>query len=182
MTGERRMKSRRSLRNPGLPSAPPRYLEPIESRYINRELSWLDFNERVLTLASSNGLPLLERCKFVAISASNLDEFYQIRVAALKDQVAGDVATKSPDGRTPAQQIREIASRVQWFVERQERLLIDVLRPALDAEGIRIVAWSKLSRRSRDELSADFEARIFPVLTPLAVDPSHPAPSRDVVG
>ncbi len=176
MSGERRMKSRKVSRNSGSAAAPPRYLEPIESRYINRELSWLDFNERVLTLASSDGVPLLERCRFVAISASNLDEFYQIRVAALKDQVAGDVATRSPDGRSPAQQIREIASRVQWFVEQQERLLIDVLRPTLDAEGIRIVAWSKLSRRSRDELSADFEARIFPVLTPLAVDPSHPFP------
>ena len=170
------MKTRRPSRATASSVPPPRYLEPIESRYINRELSWLDFNERVLTLAASAGVPLLERCKFVAISASNLDEFYQIRVAALKDQVAGGVATKSSDGRTPAQQIREIASRVQWFIDRQERLLDDELRPALHNENIRVTAWTKLSRRSRDELTADFEARIFPVLTPLAVDPSHPFP------
>ncbi|MGA0064528.1 MAG: polyphosphate kinase 1 [Ilumatobacteraceae bacterium] len=170
------MKSRRSSRLPRVLVAPPRYLEPIDSRFINRELSWLDFNERVLVLAESANVPLLERCKFVAISASNLDEFYQIRVAALKDQIAGGIVAKSSDGRTPTQQIREIASRVQWFVERQEHLLVNVLRPALDAEGVRVVSWSKLSRRSRDELSADFEARIFPVLTPLAVDPSHPFP------
>ena len=95
------------------------YDENIEQKYINRELSWLDFNDRVLTLASDQRVPLLERCRFLAICSSNLDEFYQIRVAALKDQVAGDVHTPTPDGLTPLQQLREITRLTQDFVNRQ---------------------------------------------------------------
>lgn len=148
----------------------------IDSRFINRELSWLDFNDRVLSLATGAQLPLLERVKFLAISSSNLDEFYQVRVAALHDQIAAEVSEPSVDGRTPLQQLREIAERVQKFATQQERLFANDLLPALAANGVRIVRWAKLGKKAREALTADYESRIFPILTPLAVDPSHPFP------
>ena len=148
----------------------------IDARFINRELSWLDFNDRVLSLATGAQLPLLERVKFLAISSSNLDEFYQVRVAALHDQIAAEVSEPSIDGRTPLQQLREIAGRVQRFATQQERLFTTDLLPALAANGVRIVRWSKLGKKAREALTADYESRIFPILTPLAVDPSHPFP------
>ena len=148
----------------------------IDARFINRELSWLDFNDRVLSLATGAQLPLLERVKFLAISSSNLDEFYQVRVAALHDQIAAEVSEPSIDGRTPLQQLREIAGRVQRFATQQERLFTTDLLPALAANGVRIVRWSKLGKKAREALTADYESRIFPILTPLAVDPSHPCP------
>ena len=148
----------------------------IDARFINRELSWLDFNDRVLSLATGAQLPLLERVKFLAISSSNLDEFYQVRVAALHDQIAAEVSEPSIDGRTPLQQLREIAGRVQKFATQQERLLTTDLLPALAANGVRIVRWTKLGKKAREALTADYESRIFPILTPLAVDPSHPFP------
>ena len=148
----------------------------IDARFINRELSWLDFNDRVLSLATGAQLPLLERVKFLAISSSNLDEFYQVRVAALHDQIAAEVSEPSIDGRTPLQQLREIAGRVQKFATQQERLLTTDLLPALAADGVRIVRWTKLGKKAREALTADYESRIFPILTPLAVDPSHPFP------
>ena len=148
----------------------------IDARFINRELSWLDFNDRVLSLATGAQLPLLERVKFLAISSSNLDEFYQVRVAALHDQIAAEVSEPSIDGRTPPQQLREIAGRVQKFATQQERLLTTDLLPALAANGVRIVRWTKLGKKAREALTADYESRIFPILTPLAVDPSHPFP------
>jgi polyphosphate kinase len=133
----------------------------IDARFINRELSWLDFNDRVLSLATGAQLPLLERVKFLAISSSNLDEFYQVRVAALHDQIAAEVSEQSIDGRTPLQQLR---------------LFANDLLPALAANGVRIVRWAKLGKKAREALTADYESRIFPILTPLAVDPSHPFP------
>ncbi len=148
----------------------------IDARFINRELSWLDFNDRVLSLATGTQLPLLERVKFLAISSSNLDEFYQVRVAALHDQIAAEVSQQSIDGRTPLQQLREIAGRVQKFATQQERLLTTDLLPALAANGVRIVRWTKLGKKAREALTSDYEGRIFPILTPLAVDPSHPFP------
>ena len=148
----------------------------IDASFINRELSWLDFNDRVLSLATGAQLPLLERVKFLAISSSNLDEFYQVRVAALHDQIAAEVSEPSIDGRTPLQQLREIAGRVQKFATQQERLLTTDLLPALAANGVRIVRWTKLGKKAREALTADYESRIFPILTPLAVDPSHPFP------
>ena len=152
------------------------YVDFIDSRFINRELSWLDFNDRVLSLATGAQLPLLERVKFLAISSSNLDEFYQVRVAALHDQIAAEVSEPSVDGRTPLQQLREIAGRVQKFATQQERLFANDLLPALAANGVRIVRWTKLGKKAREALTADYESRIFPILTPLAVDPSHPFP------
>ncbi len=148
----------------------------IEARYINRELSWLNFNERVLALVADVDIPLLERCKFAAIFSSNLDEFFQIRVAALKDQVEAGVSDRTPDGRTPSQQLVEISALVQDLITKQEALWLEVLKPELETSGIQILAWASLSEADRAHLVVGFESRIFPVLTPLAVDPAHPFP------
>src|SRR5215207_8894787 len=96
-----------------------------EDRYLNRELSWLDFNARVLSLADRADVPLLERAKFLAIFSTNLDEFFQVRVAGLKDQVAANLGTTSPDGRTPAQQLLDVRERVEELVARQENIFLD---------------------------------------------------------
>ena len=148
----------------------------VDERHLNRELSWLDFNARVLSLASETGIPLLERLKFLGIFSSNLDEFFQVRVAALRDQVAAGLGARSPDGRTAAQQLLEISSRVRSLVEDQERVLTESLRPALAQHGIKIVSWCELTAEERSYLDDFFQNRIFPVLTPLAVDPGHPFP------
>jgi polyphosphate kinase len=143
---------------------------------LNRELSWLQFNDRVLSLATEPGIPLLERAKFCAIASSNLDEFFQVRVAALKDQVAAGLDEPSPDGRSPSQQLAEIALEVQRFVARQEAVFLEQLRPELAASGVAIVDWDDLTDHERARLGAFFEERVLPVLTPLAVDPGHPFP------
>ncbi|MGA0359833.1 MAG: polyphosphate kinase 1, partial [Ilumatobacteraceae bacterium] len=156
--------------------AQPDTTPAVTPRYLNREISWLDFNDRVLDLADEPGIPLLERIKFVAIASSNLDEFFQVRVAALKDQIAAGVEDETPDGLTPAQQLAEIGTRVAVFVRRQESLLVDDLLPALRESGLSIVRWSDLDLGDRLTARAFYEDRIFPVLTPLAVDPGHPFP------
>jgi polyphosphate kinase len=143
---------------------------------INRELSWLDFNARVLELAAESTVPLLERVKFCAIFSANLDEFFQVRVAALKDQVAAALTRLSPDGRTPGQQLIEISDRIDDLVRAQDDLYIHELVPSLTRSGIEIVDWSELTVEERKQLSEIFETRVFPVLTPLAVDPAHPFP------
>jgi polyphosphate kinase len=148
----------------------------VDSRFLNRELSWLDFDERVLRLATEPGIPLLERVKFCAIFSSNLDEFFQVRVAAMKDQEAAGVTTPLFDGRTPAQQQSEVLARVAELVARQQRVFLDVLVPQLDREGIGVCRWSELSADERAFCAEFYESRIFPVLTPLAVDPAHPFP------
>ncbi len=145
-------------------------------RMLNRELSWLSFNDRVLSLAEEPGIPLLERAKFCAISSSNLDEFFQVRVAALRDQIAAGIGETSFDGRTPLQQLAAVTAQVDVHVERQETIYLDHLAPELAAVGVAIVGWSALSAAERMSLAAYFESRIFPVLTPLAVDPGHPFP------
>lgn len=152
------------------------YDSGIDARYINRELSWLNFNERVLSLVVDPDIPLLERCKFSSIFSSNLDEFFQIRVAALKEQVEAGVVERTPDGRTPHEQLEEIDVIVGALISRQETLWIDVLKPELVDQGIEIVAWGSLNAVDREYLVNEFESRIFPVLTPLAVDPAHPFP------
>jgi len=152
------------------------YAVGIGRRYINRELSWLDFNDRVLTLSRNKKVPLLERCRFLAICSSNLDEFYQIRVAALKDQVAGGITTATPDGLTPLEQLRQIILRTQGFVDIQHEIWSKELLPELAEAGIRITAWSDLDDAEKTKLSTDFDQRMFPVLTPLVVDPAHPFP------
>jgi polyphosphate kinase len=148
----------------------------MDDRFINRELSWLDFNDRVLQLAAEPGIPLLERAKFCAITTTNLDEFFQVRVAALKDQVAAGLEPIGPDGRTPSQQLSAITERAAELVTRQEDIYLDDLIPSLSAAGIAIVTWDDLDRPERKALEEIYEQRIFPVLTPLAVDPSHPFP------
>jgi polyphosphate kinase len=148
----------------------------MSDHLLNRELSWLDFNRRVLALADEPGIPLLERVKFCAICSSNLDEFFQVRVAALKDQVAGGVVEPAPDGRTPQQQLREIAAAVGQFVLDQEAIVLDQLLPLLADHGIELVTWAELDRSDQVALADEYARRIFPVLTPLAVDPAHPFP------
>jgi polyphosphate kinase len=148
----------------------------VDERHLNRELSWLDFNARVLDLARESTIPLLERLKFLGIFSSNLDEFFQVRVAALRDQVAAGLGAKSPDGRTAAQQLVQIAARVEAMVRDQEEILGAALRPKLALHGIKIVMWDELTDEERRYLDDFYLERIFPILTPLAVDPGHPFP------
>jgi polyphosphate kinase len=148
--------------------------EPL--RYHNRELSWLDFNARVLALADDERIPLLERAKFLAIFCQNLDEFFQVRVAGLKDQMAAGVGSASPDGRTPAEQLLEIRDRLDELVPRVQATFLDRVAPALAEAGIKLSSWSDLDEDDEKFLVETFEERIFPVLTPLAVDPGHPFP------
>jgi polyphosphate kinase len=150
-------------------------VEP-QTRYRNRELSWLDFNARVLALADDERVPLLERAKFLAIFCQNLDEFFQVRVAALKDQVAAGVASTSPDGRTPARQLLDIRDRLDVLLPRLQASFLDRVAPQLAAAGIKLSSWSDLDEDDEKFLVETFEERIFPVLTPLAVDPGHPFP------
>lgn len=155
---------------------PVTYASGIDARIINRELSWLDFNARVLAMASDTGTPLLERCRFVSICSSNLDEFFQIRVAALKGQVEGDVRTVTPDGRDPLQQLNEIRGIARQLVQHQECVWLDDLVPELARHSISIALWRDIADADRTHLRDIFESRVFPVLTPLAVDPAHPFP------
>ena len=147
-----------------------------ENRYLNRELSWLDFNSRVLALAEDASLPLLERAKFLAIFASNLDEFYMVRVAGLKRRDETGLSVRSADGLTPREQLVLIGERTQELARRHARVLLDSILPELTAVGIEIIRWSDLDADERERLSAYFHEQVFPVLTPLAVDPAHPFP------
>ncbi|WP_421841066.1 RNA degradosome polyphosphate kinase [Mycobacterium sp.] len=145
-------------------------------RYLNRELSWLDFNARVLALAADSSMPLLERAKFLAIFASNLDEFYMVRVAGLKRRDEMGLSVRSSDGLTPREQLRRIGEQTQQIASRHAHVFLDSVAPALGEEGIYIVTWADLDRTERKQLSAYFNEQVFPVLTPLAVDPAHPFP------
>lgn len=147
-----------------------------ENRYLNRELSWLDFNARVLALAADTSLPLLERAKFLAIFASNLDEFYMVRVAGLKRRDEMGLSVRSADGLSPREQLRRIGERTRQISLRQAQVFLESVRPALAEEGISIVTWAELTDAERSELSTYFHEQVFPVLTPLAVDPAHPFP------
>jgi polyphosphate kinase len=147
-----------------------------EDRYINRELSWLDFNARVLALAEDTSLHLLERAKFLAIFASNLDEFYMVRVAGLKRRDEMGLSVRSADGLTPREQLRRIGEQTQHIATKHARVFLDSVRPGLAREGIHIVTWADLDKAERDRLSTYFTEQVFPVLTPLAVDPAHPFP------
>jgi polyphosphate kinase len=150
--------------------------EDPATHYLNRELSWLDFNERVLTLAEDPGRPILERLKFIAICSQSLDEFFQIRVSGLLDQVEAGVTATTPDGMRPEEQLAEIRVRVLATTARIDRLFADEVRPALEKEGIRLVDTADLTDEDRAWSTNSFAERIFPVLTPLAVDPAHPFP------
>ena len=158
-----------------VPVSPASPLAESPGRFINRELSWLDFNHRVLEEAENARHPLLERLRFVAISASNLDEFYSVRVAGLIGQERAGVAKISPDGQTPAQQLAAIHARAQNLIVGQQEAW-RVLRGLLREEGVAVCEVGELSEADRDWLATWFMDRVFPVLTPLAVDPAHPFP------
>ncbi|BAN01082.1 polyphosphate kinase 1 [Ilumatobacter coccineus] len=148
----------------------------IDQRFLNRELSWLQFNDRVLSLASEPGIPLLERAKFVAIASTNLDEFFQVRVAALKDTIAAGLDRPTPDGRTPAKQLADIGASMPEFIERLDTAFVDHLVPELAEAGVELVDYDDLTPDEITALDSWFDERVFPVLTPLAVDPGHPFP------
>jgi polyphosphate kinase len=143
--------------------------------YLNRELSTLDFNGRVLALAENPELPLLERVKFLAIFATNMDEFFQVRVAGLKDQLAAGIGT-APDGLSVSDQLRAIRADVEALFERRRVAFLDQILPALAEQSIRLVDFESLDGQDREWVNRVFSERIFPVLTPLAVDPGHPFP------
>ena len=144
--------------------------------YFNRELSWLEFNNRVLHEAFDPRTLLLERLKFMAIFSSNLDEFFMVRVAALKQQVEAEVHQLSPDGRSPEAQVEAIATRLRPMAQQQDRHFEEAIRPQLAAKGIYLLNYIDLNQEQRLYLQHYFEEQIFPVLTPLAVDPGHPFP------
>jgi polyphosphate kinase len=143
--------------------------------YLNRDLSWLDFDARVLALAENETVPLLERARFLAIFSRNLDEFFQVRIGGLQEQLSAGGAS-SPEGLTTAEQLRIIKPRVEELVGRSVAIFRDELTPALAAAGIRFVDWAQLDENDRAQLAKMFNDHIFPVLTPLAVDPGHPFP------
>ena len=145
-------------------------------RLIDRELSWLSFNERVLELAEDQSIPLLERCRFSAIFSSNLDDFYMIRVATLKRKLEAGVVKKNTAGYTPLELMAEVSKRTQELIERQTKCFHEDLLPKLGASGIEITSWDELDAQEKDYINKLFTNKIFPVLTPLAVDPSHPFP------
>ncbi|MCC6318324.1 MAG: polyphosphate kinase 1 [Gemmatimonadaceae bacterium] len=149
---------------------------PSRAQFINRELSWLEFNARVLHEALDERTPLLERLKFLAIFTSNLDEFYQVRVAGLRRQVAAGVTQVPADGMLPGVQLDAIDERVRELVLRQERCLHEEVLPSLAEHGIRLVGMQDLTAGERAGVEAFFTREVFPVLTPLGVDPSHPFP------
>ena len=159
-----------------LPAEPSFSSVPPSRRFANRELSWLDFNARVLALAEDNVRPLLERVRFLAIFSNNLDEFFQIRVAGLKEQLSVGLATTSPDGMTAREQLDEISGRVRLLMKRQHQIWAKSVRPRLAAAGISVVDWEDLGGDDRVHLRQTFEKRVFPILTPLSVDPAHPFP------
>ncbi len=144
--------------------------------YLNRELSWLEFNVRVLAEGQNEAVPLLERLKFLAIVSSNLDEFFMVRVAGLKQQLSGDVSELGPDGMTPSEQLAAISERVHELVAAQSRCLVDKVLPALAERGVRLVKPEELDPESLRATDERFLAEIFPILTPLAIDPGHPFP------
>lgn len=145
------------------------------SRFINREFSWLQFNRRVLEETLNTAHPLLERVRFLSISAANLDEFFMVRVAGLEGQVRQGIVIKSPDGKTPAEQLDEILKEID-NLQMEQQASLAVLQQCLGQEEILVVRPAALSAEDRDWLETTFEESIFPVLTPLSIDPAHPFP------
>ncbi|WP_256842870.1 RNA degradosome polyphosphate kinase [Ornithinimicrobium cryptoxanthini] len=145
-------------------------------RFLDREISWLQFNERVLQLAADPAVPLLERTRFLAIFASNLDEFFMVRVAGLKRRIATGIATRSASGLEPREVLDEISLGAHRLMERHAALFRDVVGPALDGQGITLVRWEELTDKEQSTLGEMFRSTVYPVLTPLAVDPAHPFP------
>ncbi|WP_263119147.1 RNA degradosome polyphosphate kinase [Cellulomonas sp. RIT-PI-Y] len=156
----------------GLPAS-----EPLpDDRFLDRELSWLAFNQRVLEMGEDDGQPLLERVRYLAIFASNLDEFFMVRVAGLKRRIAAGLAVTAASGLSPRRVLESISERAHELMERHAAVFTEQVQPALAAEGITLVRWEELGEAEQDRLRKFFRKQIFPVLTPLAVDPAHPFP------
>ncbi len=151
-------------------------VEKYDDRFLDRELSWLRFNQRVLELAEDTTLPLLERVRFLAIFASNLDEFFMVRVAGLKRRIAAGVAVRAASGMLPLEVLEAIWHETRDLSARHAQLFREEVVPALDAQSIQLVRWDDLDREEHRQCKRLFRDRIFPVLTPLAVDPAHPFP------
>jgi len=150
--------------------------------FINRELSWLEFNRRVLEEAQDPSVPLLERVKFLAIFSSNLDEFFMVRVAALQRRIHAGDQTAGPDGLTPAETAEAVAARVRELVEAQHHCFLGEIQPLLTAEGILLLRPKETSEEQEHFLEGYFRRTLLPVLTPLTVDPGrHPKPSPQAV-
>ena len=146
-------------------------------KYLNRDLSWLDFDARVLALAANEDVPLLERVRFLAIFSRNLDEFFQVRIGGLQEQLsAGVVGTTSSEGLTVVEQLKLVKPRVEELIGGSVSIFTEQLKPALASAGIRFTDWDELDAAEREHLDKMFYEQIFPVLTPLAVDPGHPFP------
>src|SRR5947209_1673423 len=145
-------------------------------RYLDREVSWLAFNQRVLELAEDPHVPLLERANFLAIFASNLDEFFMVRVAGLKRRIATGLAVPTNVGRAPQDVLADISEKAHELQARHARVYREQVRPTLEAAGISVVEWDQLDEADRAQMRDIFSLQIFPVLMPLAVDPAHPFP------
>src|SRR6202030_3619230 len=146
------------------------------SLYINRELSWLEFNQRVLEEGQDSKNPLLERLKFLCIVASNLDEFFEVRVAGLKQQRLSNISAPGPDALSPSEQLAAISVRVRKMVDDKYRLWNEDLVPNLEANNISFLRYDELTDEEQKYYTNYFERSVYPVLTPLAVDPVHPFP------
>ena len=158
-------------------AGPAPELVPLpDDRFLDRELSWLAFNQRVLELAEDTDLPLLERVRYLAIFASNLDEFFMVRVAGLKRRIATGIAVTAASGLSSRQVLEAISEKAHDLMDRHARVFVDNVQPALAAEGITLVRWQDLGESEQERLRKFFKRQIFPVLTPLAVDPAHPFP------
>ncbi|MEI6590860.1 MAG: RNA degradosome polyphosphate kinase, partial [Actinomycetes bacterium] len=148
---------------------------PVD-RFLDRELSWLAFNQRVLELAEDPKLFLLERVNFLSIFSSNLDEFFMVRVAGLKRRIATGLAVTSASGISATEVLTQISNEAHRLQERQSRLFSETLAPLLAEQDIKVVRWSELEEPEQLALKEYFTNQVFPVLTPLAVDPAHPFP------